>query len=278
MEKGEHFRRENRPTLTQIHYLDALSRADRKNMAQRAIAREFGVNASTVNRFFKSCIARGILTDKLELTSRGAQWLEHYRKLYKELIRYLRDAGGSEEASEKAAGAMVENVDPDILDLIILSRKEKGSFRMGRGQNWDPGFLDNLEKIGRLHVIFHLYRMSGRMKGTRDSMAMGGFERNAELVAENGQINLELRLKTMTEHSRVNGEKMTGYLESLKYEINGTLRTANIAKGRVRIPLEAFRMHRWAGIGISAMSPVIVTCSVGQIHMPESTALLYFWA
>ena len=40
---------------------------------------------------------------------------------------------------------------------------------------------------------------------------------------------------------------------------------------------EACRIHRWTGIGTMGIVPVTVTCSVGPMHMPESTALLYFW-
>ena len=52
---------------------------------------------------------------------------------------------------------------------------------------------------------------------------------------------------------------------------------AKIENNIVKIPMEACRIHRWTGIGTVGIVPVTVTCSVGPVHMPESTALLYFW-
>ena len=41
-------------------------------------------------------------------------------------------------------------------------------------------------------------------------MAMRGFEEIAEIVQENGESYLELKLKEMAAHSRVSGEMMAG--------------------------------------------------------------------
>lgn len=71
MEKGEHLKRQNRPTMLQLQYLQRLSRVEKKRGAQGSIAESYGVNRSTVNRYFKNCIERGILTESLEFTAAG---------------------------------------------------------------------------------------------------------------------------------------------------------------------------------------------------------------
>ena len=63
MEKGEHLKRQNRPTMLQLQYLQRLSKVEKKRGAQGSIAEYYSVNRSTVNRYFKSCIERGILPD-----------------------------------------------------------------------------------------------------------------------------------------------------------------------------------------------------------------------
>ena len=108
-------------------------------------------------------------------------------------------------------------------------------------------------------------------------MAMRGFEEKAEIVQENGKSYLELRARDMMAISRINGRTLQGHLKTLKYESGGILIAAKMEANRVRIPLEACKIHRWSGVGIIGMVPVTVTCSVGLVHMPESTALLYFW-
>lgn len=85
MEKGEHLKRQNRPTMLQLQYLQGLSRVEKKRGAQGSIAESYGVNRSTVNRYFKNCIERGILTESLEFTAAGEEWLERYTKLYENL-------------------------------------------------------------------------------------------------------------------------------------------------------------------------------------------------
>ena len=78
MEKGEHLKRQNRPTMLQLKYLQGLSRVEKKRGAQGSIAEYYHVNRSTVNRFFKNCIERGILTEALEFTVEGQEWLDRY--------------------------------------------------------------------------------------------------------------------------------------------------------------------------------------------------------
>ena len=71
MEKGEHLKRQNRPTMLQLKYLQGLSRVEKKRGTQGSIAGYYNVNRSTVNRFFKNCIEREILTEALEFTVEG---------------------------------------------------------------------------------------------------------------------------------------------------------------------------------------------------------------
>ena len=97
MEKGEHLKRQNRPTMLQLQYLQRLSKVEKKRGAQGSIAEYYGVNRSTVNRYFKSCIERGILTESLEFTPAGEEWLERYSNLYENLEKYLEEIGAKPE-------------------------------------------------------------------------------------------------------------------------------------------------------------------------------------
>ena len=53
MEKGEHLKRQNRPTMLQLQYLQRLSKVEKKRGAQGSIAEYYNVNRSTVNVFLK---------------------------------------------------------------------------------------------------------------------------------------------------------------------------------------------------------------------------------
>lgn len=277
MEKGEHLKRQNRPTMLQLKYLQRLSEVEKKRGAQGSIAEYYNVNRSTVNRYFKNCIEKGFLTEALEFTVEGREWLDRYVRLYENLQKYLEDIGARPEEIEETIDVMVEDIDIHMLELMINAHAEKRSVYKRKGNELDQEIQNNLQKCERHPVVFRLYRMNKKSGQGRDSMAMRGFEETAEIVQDQGESYLELRVKDMSAHSRVSGETMVGRLQTLKYEHNEVLETVEIVNNIVRIPMDACRIHKWTGVGTMGVVPVIVTCSVGLVHMPESTALLYFW-
>ena len=277
MEKGEHLKRQNRPTMLQLKYLQGLSRVEKKRGAQGSIAEYYNVNRSTVNRFFKNCIERGILTEALEFTVEGQEWLDRYVKLYENLQKYLEEIGARPEEIEETIDVMVEDIDIHMLELMINAHAEKKSVYKRKENELDQEIQNNLQKCERHPVVFRLYRMNKKPGQSRDSMAMRGFEETAEIVQDKEESYLELKVKDMSAHSRVSGETMVGKLKTLKYEHDEVLETADIVNNVVRIPMEACKIHKWTGVGTMGVVPVTVTCSVGLVHMPESTALLYFW-
>lgn len=277
MEKGEHLKRQNRPTMLQLKYLQGLSRVEKKRGAQGSIAEYYNVNRSTVNRFFKNCIERGILTEALEFTAEGQEWLDRYVRLYENLQKYLEEIGARPEEIEETIDVMVEDIDIHMLELMINAHAEKKSVYKKKENELDQEIQNNLQKCERHPVVFRLYRMNKKPGQSRDSMAMRGFEETAEIVQDKGESYLELKVKDMSAHSRVSGETMVGKLKTLKYEHDEVLETVDIVNNIVRIPMEACKIHKWTGVGTMGVVPVTVTCSVGLVHMPESTALLYFW-
>lgn len=277
MEKDEHLKRQNRPTMLQLKYLQGLSRVEKKRGAQGSIAEYYNVNRSTVNRFFKNCIERGILTEALEFTVEGQEWLDRYVRLYENLQKYLEEIGARPEEIEETIDVMVEDIDIHMLELMINAHAEKKSVYKRKENELDQETQNNLQKCERHPVVFRLYRMNKKPGQSRDSMAMRGFEETAEIVQDKGESYLELKVKDMSAHSRVSGETMVGKLKTLKYEHDEVLETADIVNNIVRIPMEACKIHKWTGVGTMGVVPVTVTCSVGLVHMPESTALLYFW-
>lgn len=277
MEKGEHLKRQNRPTMLQLKYLQGLSRVEKKRGAQGSIAEYYNVNRSTVNRFFKNCIERGILTEALKFTVEGQEWLDRYVRLYENLQKYLEEIGARPEEIEETIDVMVEDIDIHMLELMINAHAEKKSVYKRKENELDQEIQNNLQKCERHPVVFRLYRMNKKPGQSRDSMAMRGFEETAEIVQDKGESYLELKVKDMSAHSRVSGETMVGKLKTLKYEHDEVLETVDIVNNIVRIPMEACKIHKWTGVGTMGVVPVTVTCSVGLVHMPESTALLYFW-
>ena len=180
MEKGEHLKRQNRPTMLQLQYLQGLSKVEKKRGAQGSIAEYYGVNRSTVNRYFKNCIERGILTESLEFTPAGEEWLERYSNLYENLEKYLEEIGAKPEEIEESLDVMVENIDIHMLELMINAYAEKKSVYKKKENELDQEIQHNLQKCERHPVVFRLYRMNKKQGQGRDSMAMRGFEEIAD--------------------------------------------------------------------------------------------------
>lgn len=136
MEKGEHLKRQNRPTMLQLQYLQGLSKVEKKRGAQGSIAEYYGVNRSTVNRYFKNCIERGILTESLEFTPAEEEWLERYSNLYENLEKYLEEIGAKPEEIDESLDVMVENIDIHMLELMINAYAEKNQYTRKKRMNW----------------------------------------------------------------------------------------------------------------------------------------------
>lgn len=277
MEQGEHLRRQSRPTILQLNYLRELERIGKKRGAIKVIAERCGVNTSTVSRYFRACTERGVLTETLEFTDEGKEWFERYWQLYGELNQFLKEIGGKEREAEETSERLVENVGIHMLELILLNH-ERQKMVFARKTQENRAIQNSFQKFERLRVGFCIYKMN-RMRGrSRFSMAMQGFQSEAYIIQKESKSYLELKLKDMTANSRLNGEKMSGHLSSLKYNYDGTMTEVEIEGGVVLVPLDACKIHHWQGGEKLGCIPITVTCNVGRLHMPESTALLVFWA
>lgn len=85
---------------------------------------------------FKNCIERGILTESLEFTPAGEEWLERYSNLYENLEKYLEEIGAKPEEIEESLDVMVENIDIHMLELMINAHAEKKSVYKKKRMNW----------------------------------------------------------------------------------------------------------------------------------------------
>lgn len=277
MEKGENFKRKNRPTMQQLWYLSELIKMEKKRGCVALIAEICRVNHGSVSRYFKSCFENGYLTKDYEFTESGRAWFQGYSQLTDELSVYLQSIGIARKEVPENVKELVENVDYYVLTSMIRSHQERNRvYSADKKEIMAKNFLSQVLEHGNFDVQFMLYRIE-EQKGVGISMANRGFQKPGLLKHNKRADWLELTICEMSANSRVDGGKMEGHLEVLKYEQNGMLHQVIAKKGRLRIPLEACRFQKRRGGEITGEIPVTVTCSVGRTHMPESTALLVFW-
>lgn len=277
MEKGAHLKRKNQPTMAQIQYVLELDKLEKKKGAQGEVAKICGVNASTVYRFYKTCMEQGYLGEDLTFTKAGRVWIERYKNLLTRLERYLTDIGGTEDSVKETLGNMLENVDLYMLELMLKDYEQQKSVVISRKKQLNEDVIYNIKRYGNYQVKYGIYRLNRRPDTASLSMAMHGFEERAEIVWEEDTPYLVLRVKALTAKSRLDGKERIGYLDTLRYEDNSRLIVARSEEGRIYIPISACEIHYYQGGSIVAKVPVTVTSSVGRQHMPERTALLLFW-
>ena len=277
MEKGENFKRKNLPTMQQLQYLQELEKMGNRRGTVAMIADVCGVNHAAVSRYFKSCCESGYLNEKNEFTELGLTWLGGYKKLIRDLEKYLSKIGIPQKEIQENTKDLIENVDYyTLVSMLRDNQRLKSIYSAEKKEVLSKNFLGEVLEYGIYQVYFVLYRMGD--KGDYSiSMANRGFEKPGYLRYNKRKSVLELTPCEMQAYSRINREPMTGQVECLKYEYGGTLHQTEVKGGKIAIPLEACRFHRRRGGEIKGMIPVTATCSVGREHMPESTALLVFW-
>lgn len=279
-DKRDFFGRLNRPTMLQVKYMEELSKltADlRKRGGISAVAEICGVNHSVVSRFFKSCIEAGYINEKNKITDEGMEWLNYYCKIRDELEIYFRDIGVPEAEIADSIADMEENMEPYTIRLMLQCfKKSKRKNFYEESKKLNP--LASVIEKGQYAVSFRLLKYN-RNKGVIQGLSMSdkAFEKPALLKVNNRGVFLVLTFKEIYAQSGTTGNLMKGHMTGLKYEFEGKIVKAPVRERKVRIPVEACMYKIYSGGGIRAALPVTFSVNVGNMHMPESTALLVFW-
>mgnify|MGYP001673253864 FL=1 len=249
----------------------------RKRGGISAVAEICGVNHSVVSRFFKSCIEAGYINEKNKITDEGMEWLNYYCKIRDELEIYFRDIGVPEAEIADSIADMEENMEPYTIRLMLQCfKKSKRKNFYEESKKLNP--LASVIEKGQYAVSFRLLKYN-RNKGVIQGLSMSdkAFEKPALLKVNNRGVFLVLTFKEIYAQSGTTGNLMKGHMTGLKYEFEGKIVKAPVRESKVRIPVEACMYKIYSGGGIRAALPVTFSVNVGNMHMPESTALLVFW-
>ena len=258
-------------TILQIQYLTELEHMKKRRGAIGEIASRCGVKHPTVSRFFKSCIEKGYLTDELEFTEEGLKMLRWHQKVQKDVREYLERSGITDGIDDVLKG-MIDNINYTQLEELTKSHmKINKGIQIKKEQEKITNVAELIEYGNHTVAV-----MVMQIDGSRRSMAEHGFEHLGVVKKNKRGCYLELTIKEMHAQSRVNGQEMTGHLKRLKYLQGDMYKVADIRNGKVRIPLEACNFQNFDHGVLRGNLAITVSCSVGEAHMPESTARLVF--
>jgi Mn-dependent DtxR family transcriptional regulator len=112
--------------------------------------------------------------------------------------------------------------------------------------------------------------------GKNISMANEGFEHPCTLYVDGGEGWIQLRARSISAKSASNGTRMCGRAQSMQYFDSGQLVAAEVEGNVFSFPADILNfVNMGSGVGqiLHGSCPVKIVCSVGLIHMPQSTAI-----
>lgn len=122
---------------------------------------------------------------------------------------------------------------------------------------------------------FLIYREHVK-NGNNLSMANDGFEHPCNLCIKDGTGVIQMRVQSVSAKSKANGKLMHGQVNSLKYFNAGRYISAELSGNVLSFPAESLHfVNMGTGVGQILHGSVCLKmeCSVGVLHMPESTAI-----
>jgi len=264
-------------TANQMKYLLTLvKQKDRKLIT--GVAQIYGVNKSTVSRALSVCMDKGLLDHQYELTKYGKMYVDHYMNQYEQVYTWLYKHGISAEKAREDTFAMLESCSAETLQMIGQSGEfckacahfqEKGHRVSLAGSD-----LSEYVQQGEYQVPF-VFHKENKRGPEQISMANDAFFHPGKMIIKKNNSKLCLKLKRVKQQSLREKIKLEGKLRTMAYEFDGIVKEIFIDDDTAHIPLSALKFicikddHILQGYVRLKM-----TCTVGVIHMPESSAML----
>ena len=217
------------------------------------------------------------LAEKSVLTAAGkrtAQELLHQRKILEQYMQY-QDIPPA-QIKENALRALAARFSDEFMDRLAEqeSRMHIKEIFAGR-RDFHGGDICNYLSDGSYYFPFIIYREQIKNHNNL-SMANRGFENPCEVIVKDHEGLVYLAAKTVSAQSMSSKNKMEGRIQKLQYLYDGEFRDGGIDGRYVFFPVTALRfisMGKGRDTLLHGSVCLKMQCSVGDMHMPESTAV-----
>lgn len=211
------------------------------------------------------------------LTAKGKQLAEKYSRRMELAQNHLIFEGLPKDKAREDALMLTLHCSDNFFETIQLLEETMRMKEVFADSTKFSGkeFCDKI-KDGSYTFPFIIYRE--KVKGQNNiSMANKGFMHPCEVIISEGGGVVLLRPVEMHEASKCSGLKMKGRVKHLKYFDGKKFIEAVMHSGYIQLPLKYFQ---FVNIGSDTMTRILhgsiclkMCCTVGEIHMPESTAI-----
>lgn len=214
---------------------------------------------------------------KTVLTASGKKLAEKCRGQMKILEQYMQYQDiPPAQIKENALRALSAGFSDEFMDRLA---EQEGRMRLkeifaGR-RDFHGGDICNYLKDGSYYFPFIIYREQIKNHNNL-SMANRGFENPCELIVKDHEGLVYLAVKTVSAESMSSGKKMEGRVNKMQYLYDGEFRDGGIDGRYVYFPVTALNfiaMGKGRDTLLHGSVCLKMQCSVGDMHMPESTAI-----
>ena len=179
------------------------------------------------------------------------------------------------QIKENALRALSAGFSDEFMERLA---EQEGRMRLkeifaGR-RDFHGGDICNYLKDGSYYFPFIIYREQIKNHNNL-SMANRGFENPCELIVKDHEGLVYLAVKTVSAESMSSGKKMEGRVNKMQYLYDGEFRDGGIDGRYVYFPVTALNfiaMGKGRDTLLHGSVCLKMQCSVGDMHMPESTA------
>ena len=270
-------------TLTpfQIQLLLYYLEAEPKKRTVTDSARILGTTKWAVTRALNALEKQDVVerqeNRKTVLTASGKKLAEKCRGQMKILEQYMQYQDiPPVQIKENALRALSAGFSDEFMDRLA---EQEGRMRLKEifagHRDFHGGDICNYLKDGSYYFPFIIYREQIKNHNNL-SMANRGFENPCELIVKDHEGLVYLAVKTVSAESMSSGKKMEGRVNKMQYLYDGEFRDGGIDGRYVYFPVTALNfiaMGKGRDTLLHGSVCLKMQCSVGDMHMPESTAI-----
>lgn len=210
------------------------------------------------------------------LTEMGRQKAEFYSERTNVVLNHLLYEGLDISIAEHDAYAWALYSSDETMSLIrSQERRYKAKYELRKTETFDGAELCTHLGDGEYRFPFLIYRESVH-DGSNLSMANAGFEHPCTLSVKDGKGTICLHPLNISARSFITRKEMNGRVRMLKYLSNDNFIPATDDGECITFPADVLKfINIGAGMGQILHDSVCLKmqCSVGTVHMPESTAI-----
>lgn len=268
------------PDILRLRVLLCFLRKDEKDCTVMEIARTLGEEHYTVSRAIAALEKEGFISReqprKPRLTEKGCIQAQRYAERIATTMNHLLYEGvNMDSAQSDAYYWALYNTDATMEVIRSAEEKCRVKYELRDQKQFSGATLCKKLKDGEYRFPFIIYRENAK-GGSNISMANEGFEHPCVLSVKDGAGMLRIKAVEITANSASTGKAMRGRIKSMKYFDNGNYINADENGNILSIPASVLSFKN-VGKGMGQILHGLVClrmqCTVGVIHMPESTAI-----